>query len=69
MLLREYVLSDEARREAAAFLGKPDEIRYRFGHRIMTVKRGRNGNTISIYLQDEEKTLQNAELPADSRVW
>ena len=66
---RDYVLSDEARKEAAAFLGKPDEIRYRFGNRIMTVRRGENGNKISIYLQDEEKALRNAEPTTDSRVW
>jgi hypothetical protein len=69
VLLRDYVLSDEARKEAAAFLGKPDEIRYRFGNRIMTVRRGENGNKISIYLRDEEKALRNAEPTTDSRVW
>jgi hypothetical protein len=44
-------------REAAGpFLGKPDEIRYRFGGRRLTVKRGENGNRISIWMRDEDGT-------------
>jgi hypothetical protein len=46
--------SEEVRQAVAPFLGKPDEISYKVGEQNLTVKRGKDGNTISIYLQDKK---------------
>jgi hypothetical protein len=49
-VLTDNFLDSDARRAATPFLGKPDEIRYRFGDKILTVKRGKDGNDINILL-------------------
>ena len=60
---------EEVRKAVAPFLGKPDEIRYEIGQRRLTVKRGKDGNTIQIYLE-EEKDIREGAPPAESaRVW
>jgi hypothetical protein len=48
-------LSDEVRRTVAPFLGKPDAIRYRFGNRVLTIRRGKSNNDITVSLQDENR--------------
>jgi hypothetical protein len=61
--------SDEVRQAVAPFLGKSDEISYLVGKQKLTVKRGKDGNTISIYLQDAEDIAKNGEMPDSARVW
>ena len=61
--------SEEVRKAVAPFLGKPDEIRYRVGQRMLTVKRGKDGNTIRIYLQEDKGVTEDGEIPESARVW
>jgi len=61
--------SDEVRQAVVPFLGKPDEISYLVGEQKLTVKRGKDGNTISIYLQDVKDIAKNGETPDSSKVW
>jgi hypothetical protein len=61
--------SEEVGKAVAPFLGKPDEIRYRFGERVLTVKRGEDGNTIRVYLQNEKDEEREGETPESARVW
>jgi hypothetical protein len=59
----------EVRKAVAPFLGKPDEIRYQVGERRLTVKRGKDNDTIQIYLQDEKDIREDAPPPESARVW
>lgn len=61
--------SEEVRRAVAPFLGKPDEICYRIGDKKLTVKRGTDGNTIRIYLQNVKDIAKHGETPESARVW
>jgi hypothetical protein len=60
---------EEVRKAVAPFLGKPDEIRYQVGERRLTVKRGKDSNTIRIYLQEEKDIQEDAEPAELARVW
>ena len=58
---------DEQTKDAATpYLGKADEIRYRFGENVLQVKRGSNGNEIQVFLEDED-TAKTPE--KTTRVW
>jgi hypothetical protein len=60
--------SDEVRQAVAPFLGKPDEISYLIGKQKLTVKRGKDGNTISIYLQDVKDIPKNGDMPESAKI-
>ena len=60
---------DEVRQAVAPFLGKPDEICYEIGARRLTVKRGKDGDTIQIYLQEGKDLPEDSPLPESARVW
>jgi hypothetical protein len=68
-VLVEDFCSPEARKAVAPFLGKPDEISYRIGERILSVKRGESGNSIRIYLQSEKDAARDGNPPESARVW
>ncbi len=61
--------SEEVSNAVVPFLGKPDEISYLIGEQKLTVRRGDNGNNISIYLQDMKDIPQNGGAPESARVW
>jgi len=61
--------SDEVKNAVAPFLGKPDEISYNVGKQKLTVKRGKDGNTINIYLQDVKDIEKKGDTPESARVW
>ena len=63
-IITDDVRSEVVRREVTPFLGRPDEIRYRFGSKILIVKRESDGNDIRIYLQPDDGLPQEA-----ARVW
>ena len=53
-LLAEDFRTDAVREAVAPHLGPPDEIRYRFGERTLTVRRrGEDGNAVRIHLGEE----------------
>jgi len=53
-LLTESFRAEEVREAVAPHLGPPDEIRYRFGERTLTVRRkGDDDNAVLIYLGEE----------------
>ncbi len=58
-------LSDEVKSAVLPFLGKPDDISYQIGKQRLIVKRGKDRNTISIYLLKDK----NDPLTESSRVW
>ncbi len=64
-------LCPEARAAIAPFLGRPDEIRYRFGERTLTVRRrGEDGNAIGIWLDRQSGAADDGAEPDESaRVW
>jgi len=64
-------LCSEARAALAPFLGRPDEIRYRFGDKILTVRRqGDDGNAIRIWLEDADCPASgDSDPPESARVW
>jgi hypothetical protein len=61
--------SPEVRAAVAPFLGKPNEISYRIGRQSLTVNRGRDGNTIRIYLQGNQDAARDREPSESARVW
>jgi hypothetical protein len=61
--------SDEVRKAVAPFLGKPDEISYYIGDKKLVVKRGKDGNTIRVYLLNVEDIAKDGETPESARVW
>ncbi|MDX9792813.1 MAG: hypothetical protein RBU24_04865 [Kiritimatiellia bacterium] len=63
-LVTDDVHSEVVRQAVAPFLGRPDEIRYRFGTRTLIVQRGVDGNDIRIFLQSDDGPTQEA-----ARVW
>ena len=58
-------LSEEVRKSIEPFMGKPDEINYRIGRQNLVVKRGKDGNSIKIYLQNNK----DSEISESERVW
>jgi len=58
-------LSEEVRKSVEPFMGKTDEISYRIGKQKLVVKRGKDGNSISIYLQNK----MNTEISESEQVW
>jgi hypothetical protein len=60
---------EQVRKAVAPFLGKPDEVRYQVGRRRLTVKRGKDGNAIRIYLQEEKDIHEDSQSPESARVW
>lgn len=60
---------EEVRTAVSPFLGKPDEISYRIGKQRLTVKIGKNRNSISIYLQDEKDMKNNGQISEAGRIW
>jgi hypothetical protein len=62
-------LCPEARATLAPFLSRPDEIRYRFGERVLTVRRqGEDGNAIRIWVEDVVAARSGGP-PESARVW
>ena len=62
-------LCAEARAALAPCLGRPDEIRYRFGERSLVIRRqGDDANAIRVYLLDAA-AAEAAEPPESARVW
>ena len=60
----------EARAALAPCLGRPDEVRYRFGERVLVVRRqGDDANAIRVYLLDEKIAAAGTEPPKEARVW
>jgi hypothetical protein len=47
--------AEEVPKAVAPYLGKPDEITYHIGKQRLTVKKGKDRNSISIYLQNENE--------------
>jgi hypothetical protein len=56
---------EEVNKAVAPHLGKPDEISYHIGKQRLTVKKGKDRNSISIYLQDDSV----GALAESARVW
>jgi hypothetical protein len=61
--------SEEVRKAVAPFLGKPDEISYHIGRQKLIVKRGIDGNTIRVYLQNDKDITEDGETSESTRVW
>jgi hypothetical protein len=61
--------AEEVHKTVAPYLGKPDEISYRIGKQRLTVKQGKDRNTISIYLQNDDKHSKDGALAESARVW
>lgn len=62
-------LCPEACAALAPFLGRPDEIRCRFGKRTLTVRRqGEDANASRVYLSDAA-AAEGGEPPESARVW
>jgi hypothetical protein len=62
-------LSDDVSKAVTPFLGKPDEISYHIGKQRLTVKRGKDSDTISVYLQNDNNIAKNGETSESARVW
>ena len=62
-------LSDDVRKAVAPFLGKPDEISYHIGKQRLTIKRGKDADTISVYLQSDNDITKNGVPSESARVW
>ena len=62
LLVKDFRLED-VRKTIAPFLGKPDEICYRISDKKLVVKRGKEGNTIRIYLQNIRDITKHGETP------
>jgi hypothetical protein len=60
-LITEDFDTDAVRERVQPWLGRPDEIRYRFGQHVLTVKRGADDNHVEVFVQS------GAETPA--RMW
>jgi hypothetical protein len=60
--------SDEVRKALTPFLGKPDEISYLVNDKKLTVKQGKDANTIQIYLQNVKDIEKRGETPESARV-
>jgi hypothetical protein len=61
--------AEEVSKVVAPYLGKPDEISYHIGKQRLTVKRGKDRNTISIYLQNDSDVTMDGALAEPARVW
>lgn len=61
--------ADTIKNAVAPYLGAPDEIRYRIGGRILTVKKGKDGNQIRIFLQNAGDEVKGGQPPEAARVW
>jgi hypothetical protein len=61
--------ADTIKSAVAPYLGAPDEIRYRIGGRVLTVKKGKDGNEIRIYLQNAGDEVNGGQPPEAARVW
>ena len=61
--------SDEVRYAVTPFLGKPDEISYHTVNQKLIVKQGKDGNTISIQLQNAKDKKNDAEASEYVQVW
>lgn len=59
----------EVTKAVAPYLGKSDEISYNIGEQRLTVKKGKDRNTISIYLQNASNQTKNGILPESARVY
>jgi hypothetical protein len=57
--------AEEVSKAVAPYLGKPDEITYYIGKQKLIVKKGKDRNSISIYLQNERED----SLSESSRIW
>jgi hypothetical protein len=61
--------SEEVRKAVAPFLGKHDEISYHIGRQKLIVKRGKDGDTISVYLRNDTDISKDDETSESARVW
>jgi hypothetical protein len=61
--------AEDITKAVAPYLGKSDEISYNIGRQRLTVKKGKDRNTISIYLQNESDLAKNGALAESARVW
>jgi hypothetical protein len=61
--------SEEVLNTVAPFLGKPDEINYHIGSQRLIVKRGKEQNTISVYLLNDKYSTKEGENLESARVW
>lgn len=61
--------SEEVGKAIDPFLGEPDEISYHTDNHILIVKRGKDGNTISIQLQNAKDNKNDAESSVPVNVW
>jgi hypothetical protein len=61
--------SVEVGKSIAPFLGKPDEISYHIERQRLIVKKGKDGNTISIYLQKDKDKKIDLETSESVQVW
>ncbi len=61
--------SEEVGKAVAPFLGKPDEISYHTDSQTLIVRREKDGNTISIHLQNEKDKKNHTGASSSVKVW
>jgi hypothetical protein len=62
-------LSEKVRKAVSPFLANPDEISYHIGKQRLIVKRGKDGDTIKVYLRNNNDMTKDDVISESSRVW